>query len=176
MTRTSWCATSIRKLINWNSCSTLHVFLCLCFALSCALLFVFLIVEFHVFYVLYRPTDCAVLFYAWHCIIHWLIVLYCFDLFKLYSCTSELTYLLSPCCRAGIFIALVHVYALLFLFNFEQTTDWLLIALIDLLMCWRRASVRIRWNREGDISAVSSSRIYSRLYRLWFGSAGYRLA
>ena len=31
---------------------------------------------FHVFKMFYRPTDCAVVFYEWHCIIHWLIVLY----------------------------------------------------------------------------------------------------
>jgi len=38
MTVTSWCTTSIRKLINWNSCSTVHVFLCFMFcAVICSI-------------------------------------------------------------------------------------------------------------------------------------------
>jgi len=35
MTRSFWRAASIRKLINWNSCSTVHVFLCF---MLCALI------------------------------------------------------------------------------------------------------------------------------------------
>jgi len=130
MTRTSWCATSIRKLIKWNSCSTLLVFLCLCFALSCALLFVFLIDCWVSCFLCFIQAYWLCGFVLWVTLYYSLIdciVLYCIDLFSCIAARlfNKLTYLLSPCCRAGIFIALVHVYALLFLFNFEQTTDWL---------------------------------------------------
>jgi len=38
MTGTSWCATSMRELINWNSCSTVHVFsCCMVYALRCCI-------------------------------------------------------------------------------------------------------------------------------------------